>query len=169
MTTNDKLNRPNRLVDDQNLVDGLRKHAATLTGMTIGGAALKNDDIVAAVLGRIATANAVGPARVAFQAVVKADRDERAKTRAFVSAVRRGLRVIFEGQLEVLAEFGLRPPKAPTPLTPTQKAAAVAKAQATRKLRHTMGAKQRAKIKATDPAAATPPAAPPPVVPKPQA
>jgi hypothetical protein len=42
-----------------------------------------------------------------------------------------------------LADFGLNPKKARTPLTIEEKAAAAAKRKATRAARHTMGSKQK--------------------------
>jgi hypothetical protein len=72
--------------------------------------------------------------------------------------------VAFAGSIDTLADFALKARKPRTPLTPEQKAAAVAKAEATRAARHTMGPKQKAAIKGTVPATApaTQPAAPAP-------
>jgi hypothetical protein len=46
-----------------------------------------------------------------------------------------------------LANYGIAPDKEATPLTPEQVVARAAKAKATREARHTMGPKQKAKIK----------------------
>ncbi|HEY8089983.1 MAG TPA: hypothetical protein VIF09_19110, partial [Polyangiaceae bacterium] len=88
---------------------------------------------------------------------------------------KQALKVIFAGQIEALADFGLKAPKPRTPLTNAQKAAAAAKAKATRALRHTMGSKQKAALTGTapapvttpspEPAAAPPAASPAPAVP----
>jgi hypothetical protein len=49
----------------------------------------------------------------------------------------------------VLADFGLRPKKAPTPLTVEEKAAAAAKRKATRVARNTMGSQQKKAVTGT--------------------
>jgi hypothetical protein len=61
----------------------------------------------------------------------------------------------------MLADFGITPPKARTPLSADQKAAAVAKRKATRAIRHTLGPKQKKNIKGTVPATAPQNSAPP--------
>jgi hypothetical protein len=74
----------------------------------------------------------------------------------------------FGNSPDVLADFGVPPKKAPTPLTVEQKAAAAAKRSATRAARHTMGTKQRQAVKGQvtgitiTPHTASPPAAPSP-------
>ena len=59
------------------------------------------------------------------------------------------VKVTFGNTPDVLADFGLKPNKARTPLTISQKAAASAKRAATRAARHTMGPKQKKDIKGT--------------------
>jgi hypothetical protein len=59
------------------------------------------------------------------------------------------LKVMFAGSIDTLADFGLKAPKVRVPLTPDEKAAAVAKGKATRAARHTMGAKQKKKVSGT--------------------
>jgi hypothetical protein len=60
----------------------------------------------------------------------------------------------------------MKPRKAPAARTPEEKIAAAAKAKATRAARHTMGSKQKAKVKGTVTTIVTPAAA---AAPKPQA
>jgi hypothetical protein len=50
-------------------------------------------------------------------------------------------------QPDVLADFGVPPKKARTPLTAQQKALAAAKRKSTRAARHTGGSKQKAAVK----------------------
>ncbi len=88
---------------------------------------------------------------------MKADRDERAKTKTFVSGFRQTLKVAFDGSIDALSDFALSPRKLHVP-TPEQKAKANAKAKATRAARHTMGPKQKLAIKGAAPQAT--PAAP---------
>ncbi len=143
---------------DQKMIDGFNKHASTITSLVIAGATYKTADILAIFQGRMATANTVETAKPPWQAAVKADKDERAKTKAFVSGVRQSLQVMFAGSVDMLADFGLKPRK-PHVVSPDTKAAAALKAKATREARNTMGKVQKAKIKGNvtiTPATATP-------------
>ena len=180
-TNTPKKNRAAETAADQKLIDGLTKHAATITALVIGGVTMASKDIIAALGVRITTANAVPPARAAWQAAVAADKAEATKSAALASAVRQALLVAFAGQVDALADFGLSARK-PAVLTPAQKAEAIAKAKATRAARHTMGKNQKALITGSSPAGgaptpatpatvpatapATPPASPPPATTK---
>ena len=143
--------RTSRLVTqaaDQKLYDGIQKHEKTLLSLLIGGASVTPGTILTTLQSRIDAAKAVVSTRATWQSAVKADIDERAKTKTFVSGLRQALKVAFEGSIETLADFGLTPPK-PRVVSPEKKAAAAAKAKATRAARHTMGSKQKAQIKGT--------------------
>jgi hypothetical protein len=166
MTTTTVNNRSKQQAADQKLVDGLNKHAPTLTTVVIGGTPYKPADIIAILQARLAAANTVQSAKPSWQNAVKAEKDERAKTKSFVSGLRQALAVAFAGSIDALADFGLAPRKARV-VSPEKKAAAALKAKATRAARHTMGTKQKAAIKGTvpttAPATAAPAAAPIPV------
>jgi hypothetical protein len=155
MTTTN-LNRTEVQTSDQKLIDGLKKHEPTLSSLFIGGALLKTADVITILQTRIDAATTVVSSRATWQTDVKADHDQRAKTKTLVSGLRQALQVAFVGQIDALADFGLKPRKVRV-TTPEQKAAASAKAKATRVARHTMGPKQKAQIKGTVPAPATPP------------
>ena len=154
-----KKNRNDETAADQNLIDGLNKHAATIPSIVIGGASITTKDIVATLQSRIDSAKAAPSTRATWQAAVQADRAERDKTKTFVSGLRQALLVAFAGQVDTLADFGLTARK-PRVVTPEQKLAAAAKAKATRAARHTMGKKQKAAIKGTVAPTAPAPAAP---------
>jgi hypothetical protein len=145
-TTGKNINRSDSLAGDQKLIDGLNKHATTISTLVIGGAAYKSADIIAILQARIATANGARDARPAWLAAAKADQDERAKTKTFVSGLRQALEVAFAGSIDGLADFGLAPRK-PRVTTPEQKTAAALKAKATRAARHTLGPKKKAAVK----------------------
>ena len=162
------VNRSQQQTGDQKLIDGLTKHASTIASLVIGGTSYPTTAIIANLQARLATANAALSTRATWQSAVKADIDERAKTKTFVSGLRQALLVAFAGSIDALADFGLKPRKQRAPRTPQQKAAATAKAKATRAARHTMGTVQKAAIKGTvsptAPATAAP-TAPAPTVP----
>jgi hypothetical protein len=166
--SNSKLNVTQQNAADQALVDGFNKHQATLpASLIIGGVAVPTATIISTLSSRIAARAAVVPARATYQALVQANRDELSKSKALVSGAREALKVMFAGQVETLADFGLKPRKAPTPRTPEQKAVSVAKAKATRAARHTMGPKEKAKITGENPQGLPPVAPPPPAPPAP--
>jgi hypothetical protein len=166
MTTKDKTNNATQLAADQALIDGLVKHAATLVTLLVAGSTVQTTDLVTVLKARIAAIKLAITTKATFMAAVAAAHAEIANTAALVSGARQALKIAFAGQIETLGDFGLKPRKAPTPLTPEQKAAAVAKAKATRAARHTAGKKQKAKITGATAAAAAP-ATPPPVVTEP--
>jgi nucleoid DNA-binding protein len=159
MATKSPINRVAQQDADQKLIDGLKKHSQTLPSLMIAGTSHPTAAIIAMVQARIDARNVSVSSRATWQTDVKADHDERAKTKALVSGLRQALLVAFAGSIDGLADFGLKPRKTRTARTPEEKAAAAAKAKATRALRHTMGSKQKAKVKATAPQAA--PATPP--------
>jgi hypothetical protein len=111
---------------------------------------------------------------VASQATTKAKvANERAQATSLLAVIDEYVafvRATFGKQPDVLADFGLAPPKARTPRTAEQKAVAAAKRKATREARHTMGKKQRKVVKGAVNATlvVTPaPVSPPTVVPAP--
>ena len=154
MTTKSKTNYPAQIAADQSLIAGLTKHAATLTSLLIAGASVLTTDFVTTLQARIAAIQAAIAAHAAFTAAVAAAHAEIARTAALVSGARQALKIAFAGQPTTLGDFGLMPPKVRTPLSTEEKAAAVAKAQATRAARHTMGSKQKAKVTGSSPAPA---------------
>jgi hypothetical protein len=158
-TNTPKPSRPSRTLSLQQLIAGLNKHQATFTSAMVDGAQLTTAQVVSKLGEILTTSNLVVTTHASWQAAVKADLAERVNTATFVSGVRQAILVAFNGQVDVLADFGLTQRK-PRVLTPAQKQAAAAKAKATRAARHTMGKKQKAQITgATAPAGA---AAPPP-------
>jgi hypothetical protein len=168
MSTSTKTNRHAQQSADQKMIDGLNSQPSAFASLMILGKSFDLPQAIAVLQARIAAANTALSARATWQAAVQADRDERAKSKTFVSALRQAVHVAFGQSIDTLAEFGLKPRKSRKVLTPDEKAKAAAKAKATRTARHTLGSKQKAKIKgtvavtepATSPAATTPAVAP---------
>jgi hypothetical protein len=162
MTTNTKSNAQQQQTADQALIDGFTKHAATIpSSLLIGGVQIPTTTVISTLQARIAARAATAPAKASYQALVKADQDERASTKALVSGARQAILLMFAGQIATLADFALKPRKVPAPLTPEQQAAKVAKAKATRAARHTMGPAQKAKITGATPQGDATPVTPP--------
>jgi hypothetical protein len=143
-----KISRRRHQLADKSLLDGLNKHGQSLPALLIEGRSLQPTDLIAILQGRIDAASVAESTKATWLTAVKADYDERAKTRTAVSGLRQALHVAFDGSIEVLADFGLAPRKVAV-MTPEQKTAATAKAKATRAARHTMGKRQRAEIRGT--------------------
>ena len=155
-------NRLTQQASIQALIAGLTKHATTITSLVIGGQSLTTAQIIAPLQARLASSTAAQSTRAAWQNAVKADTDERAKTKDFFSGLRKALEVAFAGAVDSLADFGLTPPKKRV-VSPEKKVAAALKAKATRAARHTLGKKQKKSITGTTPAPTQPgvtPAAP---------
>jgi hypothetical protein len=152
-----KLKKVEQQAADQKLIDGLTKHATFLPTVAIGSTSYKTADLIGTLQARIDARNAAISSRATWRAAVQAERDQRVKTQTQVAGLRRALQVAFAGSIDGLGDFGLSPGKTPV-VTPDARVEAVAKAKATRIARHTMGPKEKAKIKGTvDTAPATPP------------
>jgi hypothetical protein len=154
-----KLSKVEKQAADQKLIDGFTKHGAAFPAVVVGGASYKTADIVGTLQARIDARNATVSSRATWRAAVAAEVDEQAKTQTFVNGLEQAVQVVFAGSVEGLADFGLTPRK-PRAVSPETMVEAAAKAKATREARHTMGPKQKAKIKGTVPASAAPATAP---------
>jgi hypothetical protein len=117
--------------------------------LPIEGKTLTPAEAIAIVQARIDASHLSLTTKASAKAAVLAERTERAATKKFVSALRQVIRSMFPSA-DDLADFGLTLPK-PRKANPQKKVTAAAKAKATRTLRHTMGKKQKAAIKATGP------------------
>ena len=170
MANTPKLTKDQQNTADQNLIDGLEKNQATLPSILIAGVPVPTTSIVTTLKSRIAARTATVTTRAAWQADVHAESAVVRQSATTVSRTKQALKLMFADQITTLAEFGLKPPKPRTPLTTEQKAAAKAKAKATREARHTAGPKQKAKLTGAtvapapspSPEPATAPAAAPP-------
>ena len=151
-------NKDQQDTDDQNLVAGLEKHAATIPSLLIAGATVATTSIVTTLQTRMAARANTASALAAYHAAVAAEEATIEQSKAIVSGTKQSLKVMFAGQLTTLGDFGMKAPKARTPMTPEEKVAAAAKAKATRAARHTVGPKVKAKI--TGATAAAPEATP---------
>jgi hypothetical protein len=165
-TNTPKNNRVDQTLADQKLIDGLTKHASTITSLVINGVAMDAKDIISTLQSRIAASNAAQTSRATWRAAVVADKAMRAKTKTIASGIRQAVLVAFSGQIDVLADFGLTPRKVVV-ITPAEKTERTAKALATRAARHTLGKVQKSKITGQSPASSTTGAAPNPAGPSP--
>ena len=128
------------------LIAGIQKHLAT-GAIQVEGGTFTAAQVIAELQQLVDLRAAASAARAAAMAKVAVETAQAPALRAFMSAIVQFVRTAFGSQADVLADFGLSPRKARTPLTVEQKAAAAAKREATRAARGTTGAKAKKGIK----------------------
>jgi len=155
---------------DAQVIVGIQKHLLTVPSLPIAGSTYTPADLVKLVQSRIDSAGVVAAAGANRHATVVAHDALGTKLTPILRGLRQYVLNVFGETSPVLADFGFTAPKTAT-RTPEEKAAAAAKAKATRAARHTMGTKQKKSVKGTVPTTApvTPPTASPPVAPSPVA
>jgi len=130
-----------------NLIEGIAKHLATVGQLTLAGGSYTPAQVTTQ-LQAIVTARAdVDAAKAQVEAKLAASRAQAPAQHAFLEALVSYVRAAFGNAPDVLADFGVKPKKAPTPLTVEAKAAAAAKRAATRAKRNTLGKVQRKAVK----------------------
>jgi len=154
----------------QALVTGLQKELPN-GSFTLMSTVFTTAALLPILQGLIAALTAVNTAQKSAEAALVDLAAEDAKAGPIIRALERTLTTMFTNSPDTLALFDLEPPKARAPLSAAQRAAAVAKAKATREARGTKGAKQKALVTGnvtgvtitpiTAPAAAQPVAAAP--------
>jgi hypothetical protein len=152
----------------QELLTGVQKHFATFNTLILGSASYtpaQLESLLQTVVDLRAAANA---AKVATKAKLMAEAVQVAPLRGVMAVLSAYVKASYSQSPDVLADFGLKPRKATTPLTNEQKTLAAAKRAATRAARHTMGPKQKKGVKGdVIGVTVTPITAPPQVVPTP--
>jgi hypothetical protein len=143
-------NTSTQVARDMQLVAGIKKHLNNAS-LIIAGKTYTAADAVNILQARIDAANAIPPAKAAWQNLVKLARSEVAQTKLFVSALRQAIRIMFSQAVDTLADFGISPQKTRKTPTPAKKVVTTAKIRATRAARHTMGKTQKLEIEGTVP------------------
>lgn len=133
----------------ESLIAGIQKRLASGTQVQLSGGVFTPAQIVAELQKLVTMRADVMAARAATRAKVATEQATAPAIRAFMDTIVAFVRTAFGNQADVLADFGLEPKKAPTPLTVEQKAAAAAKREATRAARGTKSAKAKKAIKGT--------------------
>ncbi len=160
------INKTARLTYDHRLRNGVSLHLKA--GIVAASEKVSQKDLLGAIDERTAATNAADAARAVYLKAVADEREVMERTDEMLGLLRDYVHVVFRGQIDVLADFGLAPRRTTGPRKLADKAAAAAKGKATREARHTMGRRQREKIhgvvpstSAQAPAAAAPAASPP--------
>lgn len=150
MTQNNKVQgKTTRAARAGQIIAGMKKrftNGSQKLTLDRGAIVITVDDAITGLQSLIDSRAAVVAARAAAKLTITT---ENAKLPALVALFNGLLAFImanFGADATALADFGLEPPPARTPLTAEQKAVAVAKRDATRKARGTAGPKQKAKV-----------------------
>jgi len=132
----------------QQLILGTKKHYPNANAqLQIGGVALTVTALTQVMQSFVDQRQAVEASKAATRTKVETERTQAPSQIAVVAAFKTVVRGTFGNSADVLADFGLAPPKARTPLTAEQAAVAVAKRVATRAARLTVGKNQKKGIK----------------------
>ena len=158
MSSNVKPSKAKTLALLQRLILGTKQHLPNAT-ITIGGTAYPVSTLIGQFQSLIDAMAKQDAAKAAAKDALTALHDVKLQVDPLVQAYKEMLVVMFAGVSQTLAGFGLAPRKVRAPLTVEQKAAAHAKAMATREARGTKGRKERLSIKGSVAAPAEQPAA----------
>jgi hypothetical protein len=131
----------------QKLIAGTTKHLAGTSQLGFASNQYTPAQVTTSLQTIVDLRGAVNTAKAATKAKVAQERAQAPALRSFMSAFESYVKVTFGNSPDVLADFGLQPKKAATPLSVEDKAAAVAKRESTRKARQTMGSQQRKEVK----------------------
>jgi len=154
--------KPDRSDRNRTMIAGVQKHLSGSATITLDGQPLTQAALIKVLQDEIDTAGATLVAEGTFHKAVAAEQAAVAAGEPVFRALRAFVLNLYEGQTDVLADFGVTVIARQVPTAAT-KAAAALKAKATRAARGTGGARQKAKITGTAPAtpATTPTAAKP--------
>jgi hypothetical protein len=142
MTTKTR-NKGQVTVLTQQLIAGTAKHLTGTTQVQLAGSSFTSADITAKLQSLVTLFADVDAAKAATKAKLATQTADVPALRAFESAYVAYLKAAYRGSPDVLADFGIQPPKVREPATVEEKAAAAAKRKATRAARHTMGSQQK--------------------------
>ena len=130
------------------LIAGVNKHFPNGSQqLQVGGATFTVTGLTTLLQSFVDTREAVEASKAATKAKVQAAGAQAPSQRATIHALETTVRGTFGNSADVLADFGLAPPKARAPRTAEEKAVAAAKGAATRKARGTMGKIQKKNVK----------------------
>ncbi len=146
MITTQKKGKASDAVLAGQLVAGIGKHLATLVQLMFASDTFTPAQVVARLQTLIALRKGVNDARATLEAKLAAEAAQAPTLREFMLAFVAFVKATFSKSPDVLADFGLAPTKARTPLTAEKAVAKAAKGRATRRARGTMGRKKKLEI-----------------------
>ena len=129
------------------LIAGTKKHFSNGSQQVqLEGASMTITDVLNGLQSYLDNRSTVVAAQATAKAKVSVERAALPALDALISAWVAYVRLAFGTQADALADFGLAPPKARTPMTAEEKAVAAAKRKATRQARGTAGPKAKSEI-----------------------
>jgi hypothetical protein len=128
-------------------IAGLNRHLATAGQLTFAGGTFTTAQVTSQLQAIVNVRTDVDAAKAQAEAKLAVFRAQAPAQRVFLDAFATFVKATFGNAPDVLADFGLKPKKAPTPLTVEAKAAAAAKRAATRAKRNVLGKVQRKAVK----------------------
>ena len=130
------------------LILGMKKYYPNAsTSLQIGGTTFTVSELTQSMQDFVNTRDAVEAAQAAAKAKVQTERSQSTSQIAIIRGFEAFVRATFGTKADVLADFGLAPPKVRVPRTAEEKAVSAAKSAATRKARGTMGKNQKKSVK----------------------
>jgi hypothetical protein len=141
------------------LIAGTQKHPPT-GSLTVDGASYTAAALVQLLQSLADALSAVDAARALWQNALTKQRAVQTQVLPVIRGYSSLLLAANGNAPATLADYGLTPRKATTPLSTEARAAAIAKSTATREARHTMGTKQKKLVKGTVPTSPATPQAP---------
>jgi hypothetical protein len=148
-----KTNRDTTINKNRQAIAGVEKHFGSTQTIVLDGSPTTPKDVIATLRAAIDAIDAAAAAEKAFHDATAAQHAAIAKGNAVLVALRPLVKNQLGSAEGILGDFGFQAPKRQVPDEVT-KAAAVAKRAATRAARHTMGQRQKAKVKGQPPAPA---------------
>ncbi len=145
-----KLDRPTTIAECQALVTNIPKYCANAS-FTIAGQAYSATDAVAFVQTVLTAVSATSNAKAAWKDATVAESKVISTDGPTLRGLREVIEVMFSNQTTILSDFMITPRKTPKPLTAAERAAAIAKAKATRAARGTKGKNQKVLADTHDP------------------
>ena len=143
-TTN--ISKANAHALDQKAIAGVDKYFAKVKTLTLAGTTYTPSTLKATLQAEIDANTSLDDLRAQFKQQAASTRTARAKARAARKALKAYVLGVYGADaVQMLEDFGMT--KSQGTLSVKAKADAVAKAQATRKARHTMGKRQKRTIK----------------------
>lgn len=133
----------------QQLIVGTRKHFANATALAFASGSVTPAEIEASLQTLVDLRHGVEAARGTAQARLHDEVTQAPSLLRQMSAYAAFVKVTFANSPDILADFGLKPRRAATPLTVEEMATAAARRKATRAARHTMGSQQKKAVKGT--------------------
>jgi ABC-type transporter Mla subunit MlaD len=128
------------------LIAGLKLHPSS-TPVVLEGQSYTSQSLVELLQSLVDALTKVDTAKAQWSDTLQQMAGLKAEVVPVVGALRSYLLTTNGSSPSVLGDYGLSPRKRKTPLTGEQRAAATAKARATRAARHTMGSKQKVAVK----------------------